>query len=184
MRSIQGWLGNVLALVLLAGCSSMNTISDGNDKHLMLQGHDPVTYFTLGKHVPGSAAIKTEHNGVTYRFSSPENRDLFAQNPTKYVPQYGGFCSNGAVYGIPWGGDADSFKIVDGRLFIFGGQKSREYWSMDQQHNIELGDHYWETEMKDRSAFMQRWKRLVFRVPHYKTGKELEAEWQARQNKG
>jgi YHS domain-containing protein len=175
------WAYAALLLLALQACSSMNTISAGGDRKLMLKGHDPVAYFTDGKHVLGKPDIKAEHNGVTYRFASAEHRDLFVGNPLKYAPQYGGFCSNGAVYGIPWGGDPDTFKIVDGRLFIFGGHKSMDYWSMDQKRNLQLGDQYWETEMKDRSAVLQRWYRLVFRVPHYKTGKQLEAEWQQRQ---
>jgi YHS domain-containing protein len=190
MPSIHGYsASNVLlrcaALLLfgLQGCSSMNTISDGADHKLMLKGHDPVAYFTDAKHVLGDPAIKAEHDGVTYRFANASHRDAFLKSPAKYVPQYGGYCSNGAVYGIPWGGDPDSFKIVDGRLFIFGGHKSKDYWSMDEKRNIELGDHYWETEMKDRGALMQRYYRLIFRVPHYKTGKQLEAEWQARGQK-
>ena len=172
----------LLAWLTSAGCSSMNTISDGADRSLMLKGHDPVAYFTEGKPVPGRPDIKVEQDGVTYRFSSENNRNLFAQSPAKYTPQYGGYCSNGAVYAIPWGGEPQNFKIVDGRLFIFGGQKSLDYWSMHQKANIELGDNYWKTEMKDHSAFWQRWKRLLFRVPHYKSGKALEAELQALQS--
>ena len=171
----------LLVVAVSAGCSSMNTISDGADRNLMLMGHDPVAYFTEGKSIPGSPDIKVEHGGVTYRFSNENNRNLFARSPAKFIPQYGGYCSNGAVYAIPWGGEPQNFKIVEGRLFIFGGQKSLDYWSMQQKTNIELGDRYWESEMKDHSAFWQRWRRLVFRVPHYKSGKELEAEWQLLQ---
>jgi hypothetical protein len=54
---------------------------------------------------------------------------------------------------------------------------------MEEKRNLELGDQYWKDEVKGSNPFIQRYKRLVFRVPHYKSGKELEAEWQAKQGK-
>jgi YHS domain-containing protein len=171
------------AMLALAACQTFNTTSDGADANLMLRGHDPVAYFTDGKHVPGSPGIKAEHEGVTYRFASAGHRDLFVKEPAKYAPQFGGFCSNGIVYAIPWGGDPDAWKIIDGKLYIFGGESSRRYFLMDERRNLELANAYWENEVKGTSPRVQTAKRLVFRVPHYKTGKELEAEWQAKNAK-
>jgi YHS domain-containing protein len=174
----------LLAAAGLGGCSSMtaNTIADGADGKLMLQGHDPVGYFTARKHLPGNPTIKTVHEGLTYRFVSEENKQAFLQAPNKYIPQYGGFCSNGIVYAIPWGGDADTWEIIDGRLFIFGGQSSKNYFLMDRDRNLALADKYWADEVSGKNPVIQRYKRLAFRVPHYKSGKELAAEWQAKQS--
>jgi YHS domain-containing protein len=182
---VTGPLLAMLTLLLVQGCAGFtaNTVSDGGDKHLGLKGHDPVAYFTDGKHLPGDANIKMDHDGVTYRFTSEAHKKMFAENPNRFAPQYGGFCANGIVYGIPWGGDPDTWRIVNDRLFIFGGEASKRYWSMEEKRNLDLGDQYWRDEVKGSSPFMQRYKRLVFRVPHYKTGKELEAEWQAKQGK-
>ncbi len=174
------WL---LILASVVGCSSMtaNTIKDGEDAKLMLQGHDPVGYFTERKHIPGSSSIKTVHEGLTYRFASEANKQAFLKEPAKYIPQYGGFCSNGIVYAIPWGGDADTWEIINDKLYIFGGHGSKNYFMMDQKNNLALADKYWSEEVSGKNPLIQRYKRLVFRVPHYKSGKELEAEWQARQ---
>jgi YHS domain-containing protein len=155
-------------------------VSDGADSKLMLRGHDPVSYFTASKPTLGSAEFKTEYQGVTYRFANAANRDLFLKAPDKYAPQYGGFCANGATYAMKWGGEAENYEIYNDRLFIFGGQKSHDYWTMDKAKNVEYADGYWKNEMKDATARLQTWKRLVFRVPHYKTSKDLEAEWQAK----
>ncbi len=173
------WFLLCLTFLFVQGCSTMNTVSDGNDSKLMLKGHDPVSYFTAPKPALGSAEFKTEHQGVTYRFASAANRESFLQSPEKYAPQYGGFCANGATYAMKWGGEPENYEIYQGRLFIFGGQKSHDYWTMDKAKNVDYGDGYWK-DMKDSSARLQTWKRLVFKVPHYKTGKELETEWQAK----
>ncbi len=42
--------------------------------------------------------------------------------------------------------------------------------------NIALADKYWKAEVSGSNAFIQRVKRLLFRVPHYLTGRELAAE--------
>ena len=170
-------------LLTLAGCATHNTVSDGADGKLMLKGHDPVSYFTLDKPAPGNPGIKADHEGVTYRFMNEENRALFVKSPDKYKPQYNGFCTNGLVYAIPLGGNHDTYKIIDGRLFMFGGGNSKKYFEMDQQRNVTLAENYWKTEVQNSIPRLQSWKRLLFKVPHYKTNKELAAEWEARQAK-
>lgn len=174
-----------IVATLLAACGSVgpyNSSADGDDSVLMLKGHDPVAYFTIGKHTLGKPEIKATYEGATYRFASEEHKTMFSKEPAKYLPQYGGFCSNGIVYGIPWGGDPDTWKIINGKLYIFGGEGSRKYFLMDEKKNLQLADQYWASEVKNANAFRQRYYRLVVRVPHYKTGAQLEAEWQQAQN--
>jgi len=176
------------AAVLLAGCAPMftqspgeglspvNAVADGDDKHLILFGHDVVSYFTDGRHAMGSPAHKSVYKGVTFRFASAEHKKLFDTDPAKYVPQFGGYCANGIAYGIPWGGDADTWKIIDGKLYIFGGTGSRDAFLLDEKGNVALAQKYWKEEVEGSNAFWQRSKRLVIRVPHYKSGKELADE--------
>jgi len=170
-------------VVALGACSSVgpyNTKTDGADSELMLTGHDPVAYFTMGKHTLGSPEIKAIYDGTTYRFVNQQHKALFTANPTKYVPQFGGYCTNGVVYGLAFGGDPDTWQIIDGKLYMFGGAGSRKYFLMDEKKNLSLAHQYWTTELKGSSGIM-RYYRLAARVPHYKTGAQLEAEWQQKQ---
>lgn len=167
-------------LAFIAACGSMNLVSEGGDSNLMLRGNDPVAYFIVGKAVPGNAAIKVEHRGATYRFASEDNRRMFITSPERFVPQFGGFCTNGMAYAVPIAGDTDNFKIIDGKLYMFGGYRSKLYFEMDQERNLKLADHYWETEVRDSSWRLQSWRRLLFRVPHYKTNAELAEEYEKR----
>ncbi len=173
----------LILFALLPACATKNVVSDGSDEQLMLRGNDPVAYQTLNKAVRGDPQIKVQHDGVTYRFSSEEHRQKFLAAPEKYVPAYAGFCASGAPYALKANIGADTFKVVNGRLYLFGGPRSRRHWEMDQQKNIELGDWYWEHETRDRPFRPQNWYRYTFRVPHYKTDAELEAEWQRRYGK-
>jgi YHS domain-containing protein len=158
------------------GLSPVNAVSEGEDKHLMLFGHDVVSYFTDHHHQLGSPQIKSVYKGVTFRFASAEHKQMFDAAPEKYIPQFGGYCANGIVYGIPWGGDADNWEIIDGKLYMFGGQGSHDAFNLDPKRNLALAEKYWKEEVDGSNAFIQRTTRLIFRVPHYKTGKELAEE--------
>ena len=179
--SIWGWALVAVALLLLQGCGTTRNVTtlDG-DSRLMLRGNDPVAYFSEGRPVSGKAELRAEHDGLSYRFASEANRNAFRQNPQKYLPAYAGFCASGAPYALKAAIGADIFKIVDGRLFLFGSERARRHWEMDEKKNIELGDYYWENESKDVPYRVQNFKRYVFRVPHYKSDDQIEAEWQAR----
>jgi hypothetical protein len=158
------------------GLSPVNAVSDGEDKHLLLFGHDVVSYFTDKRHQLGSPQIKSVYKGVTFRFASAEHKKMFDAAPERYIPQFGGFCANGIVYGIPWGGDADTWEILDGKLYIFGGRGSHDAFMLDVPRNMALANKYWNEEVNGSNAFVQRSKRLVLRVPHYKSGQELADE--------
>ncbi len=158
------------------GYSPVNAVEQGDAKHLMLFGHDVVSYFTEGTHKQGDANIRTVHKGVTFQFSKAEHKALFDAAPEKYLPQYGGYCANGIVYGIPWGGDANTWRILDGKLYIFGGAGSRDGFLVDPVKHIALADKYWKEEIAGSNAFIQRTKRMVSKVPHYKSGEEVAAE--------
>ena len=171
----------------LAGCTALtaqnpsgslkpvNAVADGEDSGVMLKGADVVAYFTQNQYVQGVPQFKSNYQGVTFRFSSAANKALFDKEPMKYQPQYGGYCADGLVYGIPWGGDADTWRMVNGKLYIFGGAGSRDAWLLDEPRNIGLADKYWKEEVEGSNSFWQRSKRLVFKVPHYKSGSELAA---------
>lgn len=173
-------------VLMLSGCTAMeaqnpssplkpvNAVQDAGDAHVMLKGHDVVAYFTEGKHALGSLQFQSLYEGVTFRFASAAHKALFDADPAKYLPQYGGFCSNGIVYAIPWGGDADTWMIRDGRLFIFGGAGSKAAFMLDVPGNIALADRYWADEVHGSNSFVQRTRRLILRVPHYKSGAELQ----------
>jgi YHS domain-containing protein len=170
-----------LAAALLAGCGgAVSVVPEGDDANLMLRGNDAVAYFTAGRPLPGRGDIKTDHHGVTYRFASEENKRQFITNPGHYAPQFGGFCAKAMAYSVPDPADAGTFKIIDGKLYLFASPRARLHFEMDQERNTKVANHYWETEVRDSNWHLQSLKRLVFRVPHYKSNAELDEEYARR----
>jgi YHS domain-containing protein len=89
------------------------------ENKIAIQGYDPVAYFN-GKPLKGKKEISTNFEGVIYYFSSVTNRDTFLKKPMSFEPQFGGWCayalgSSGEKVEI----DPGTFKILDGKLFLF-----------------------------------------------------------------
>lgn len=184
-HSLRAWLLLLLATLALGGCGAMsaqnpsgkyspvNAVGEGDSGRLMLKGADVVAYFVDGQYLPGDPKFSSEYEAITFRFASAEHKAMFDKAPTDYLPQFGGYCANGIAYAIPWGGDADTWKIIDGKLYIFGGQGSKDAFELDERKNLAFAEKYWQEEIKGGNSFLQRVWRLVVRVPHYQSGDEL-----------
>ena len=90
------------------------------DDDIAIDGYDPVAYFKTNKAVKGKKDLAVNHQGVTYYFSSVDNKEDFKRNPSQYEPEYGGWCayamgSKGEKVSI----DPETFKIINGKLYLF-----------------------------------------------------------------
>lgn len=89
------------------------------DKGLAISGYDPTGYFS-GKAQKGKKEFAYTHQGVNYQFANANNLETFKMNPSKYEPQYGGWCAyamgaNGEKVKV----NPETFKIVNGKLYLF-----------------------------------------------------------------
>ncbi len=176
-----GWLGVAAVLsASLAGCATLASLLGGEEPGLMLDGHDPVAYFIAGRPMPGRDDISARHLERTYRFATDENRRQFITRPDRYVPQFDGLSAAGMMYALPEAASPETFKIIDGRLYLFASPRARLYFEMDQERNLQLAARYWETEVRDTPRALQALKRSVLRVPNYKSESELDAEYERR----
>jgi peroxiredoxin Q/BCP len=113
---------------------------------LALSGYDPVPYFTQNKAVKGSPELGSTYRGVTYRFASEENRALFAENPEKHLPTYGGWCATAMAKGKKVEIDPENFKVSNGRLFLFYNgifANARNDWDKDEAVQMKKADANW-----------------------------------------
>jgi len=112
-----------------------------------LQGYDPVSYFQ-GKPIEGEDKIFYTFRGVNYHFSSSTNRETFKASPEKFEPAYGGWCAyamgeNGEKVKV----DPETFKIVDGKLFLFynfWGNNTLKSWNKNEPVLKANADRHWQ----------------------------------------
>jgi len=124
----------------LAQKSAVNTGFIGN---VAVEGADVVAYFTQGRHVEGTWEHSHLWNGADWRFSSAENLRLFAENPEKYAPRYGGYCAYAVAQGSLASIDPEAWSIVEGRLYLNYSKSVRETWLKDVQGYIKQADRNW-----------------------------------------
>ncbi|MEP7317370.1 MAG: YHS domain-containing (seleno)protein [Panacibacter sp.] len=117
------------------------------EKGLAIQGYDPVAYFTQNKAVKGAKQFATLAEGVTYYFSTAENKDLFVKDYKKYEPQYGGWCAYAmGATNEKVEIDPETFKIVNGKLFLFYHtwvNNTLNKWNKDEANLKAAADKNW-----------------------------------------
>jgi YHS domain-containing protein len=116
-----------------------------------LMGYDPLSYFT-GKPKNGSAQFTYKYHGVSYKFSSDKNRQLFMSAPEKFEPAYGGWCA----YAMGTSGekvevDPETYKIIDGKLYLFYNayfNNTLPKWNAKEKHLLKQAESYWQNIYK------------------------------------
>jgi len=109
-------------------------------KGAVANGYDVVAYFN-NKATKGNKEFSTKYDGVTFRFSTQENKNTFKKNPKKYIPEYGGYCA----YAIGKTGERVSinpktFEIRDGKLYLFynsWGTNTLELWQKEGAEDLK-----------------------------------------------
>ncbi len=147
-------LALIFVITALSGLSKTQAQADVRKKqfniskdNVAVQGYDVVAYFTKGKALQGNKDISIVTDGITYYFSSTQNKDLFKVNPSKYEPQYGGWCAyamgaNNEKVEI----DPETFKILDGKLFLFYHtwvNNTLTKWNKDEPNLKKKADANW-----------------------------------------
>lgn len=119
---------------------------------LAIDGYDPVAYFVSGKALEGKKELSANIGGVTYRFVSASNRDLFQKDPQKYEPQYGGWCAYAmGATGEKVEIDPETFKIIDNKLYLFYNayfNNTLKKWNTDEANLKKKADDNWKKVTK------------------------------------
>ncbi|ELS02138.1 hypothetical protein Xen7305DRAFT_00018490 [Xenococcus sp. PCC 7305] len=127
--------------ILLAQANSSTTFYE--EEGIAIRGADPVAYFTEGKAVIGDKNFSHQWGNTTWLFKNSQNRDLFAQNPEQYAPQYGGFCAWAVSQNYTAPIDPEAWKIVEGKLYLNYNKGVQRRWAKDIPGNIQKGDQNW-----------------------------------------
>lgn len=117
----------IKSAILVIAIIMTSSISFGQDKKanniddskIALQGYSPVSYLDLGLAQRGTKQFKTVHKEVVYYFTSADQKASFDKNPSKYLPQYGGFCAFGVYVGAKFRVDPNKFVVSNGKYYLF-----------------------------------------------------------------
>lgn len=136
-----------VAYVPAAGAGKL--VYTGSFGTTAIKGYDPVAYFTEGKAVKGSEEFTHEYKGATWQFATAEHRDLFAATPTKYEPQYGGWCAYAMADGKKFKIDPNAWQIHEGKLYLNYNAKIQKIWISERAKRIADADANWNKIVAD-----------------------------------
>ena len=135
-------LSILIALTMLAPAHAEDIFMKRSWSHAV-GGYDVVAYHTQSEAVVGNDAYQTELHGVTWRFSSQANLDLFLANPDQYRPHYGGYCAWAMASGKKAAGDPNVWHIYEGNLYLNVSPGIKRKWLKDIDGFIERADAQW-----------------------------------------
>jgi len=133
-------LGIVL-MTVLGGYAQKGEIFTSEGK--AIKGYDPVAFFTQSMPVKGDENFQYNWKKSTWLFSSKENLEKFKADPEKYTPQYGGYCAYGTSEGHKAPTQADTWTILDNKLYFNYNRKVKELWIPNQLALIHKADSLW-----------------------------------------
>lgn len=111
-------------------------------------GFDVVSYFSEGRApLTGLSDHAAFHNGMSYYFASSANRDLFLSDPTRFAPQYDGFCAYAMARNMEARGDPRIYRVVDGRLYFNLNAEIHEKWEHGLAEAIASADANWRSRV-------------------------------------
>lgn len=132
------------ALLLSSYSFAANIEVNANTNDVAIKGYDTVSYFTKGAPTKGSDEYTAAYNGAIYHFASADNRDTFKANPTKYVPQYGGFCAMGVAMNQKFDTDPTAWYISDDKLYLNLNKNVQSKWLTDVPGFLETAQGNWD----------------------------------------
>jgi len=134
----------VLAVLLM---TLLGHTARSDEPKLSISGYDTVAYFTDGRPVQGKAEFEYLWHRLRWRFASSEHRDLFVKEPSRYAPQYDGYCAMGTTNDEAAHKDTvdpEAWAIVDGKLYLTHNQYWLEVWREKAEEYIKRADASWQ----------------------------------------
>ena len=151
-RTILSKLIGMMSFILLL--SSSQILADDSPIYLgffsdkAVSGYDTVAYFTENKPVKGNKKYTFKYMEAIWYFTSQDNLDMFKANPTKYTPQYGGYCAWSVSQGYNASGDPEQWTIVNDKLYLNYDLEIKERWLKKRDSLITDADKNWPGVLK------------------------------------
>jgi YHS domain-containing protein len=136
-------LAAFVILVTFSTIAAAKELLNLDSNGVAIQGYDPVAFFTDNRPVKGNSQFQADYHGAKYYFASAEHKAAFDNEPSKYEPQFGGYCAYGASHGSKAPIKIEAWQIVNGRLLMQYDLDIKDKFNKDQQGNLRKADGNW-----------------------------------------
>ena len=140
--SLAGFLMSALMATHALAGDPQKMINTGPD-NVAIKGYDTVAYFTEGQPMKGKPEFVYSWNDARWHFVNTTQRDLFAANPERYAPQFGGHCSMALSRDEVKVIDPEAWAIVDGKLYLSYSKPGIQKFRQNAAENIKKAEENW-----------------------------------------
>ena len=112
-------------------------------KGIALNGYDVVAFFEKRQAIRGSRTYSIKWKGLEWWFINNQYRDLFTENPEKYLPQFGGYCAFGVANGYKAPVKPAAFTIVENKLYFNFAKYIQKRWLENMDQKIAEAEKRW-----------------------------------------
>ena len=139
----------LLLIFVSSSAQALDHIYTGYFNNKAVSGYDVISYFDEKKQVKGSSQYQLSYKDANWYFSSQSNLNKFKANPSKYAPQYGGYCSWAMSNNDESPGNAPFWDIYNGKLYLNYDQEVKDKWSLNKDEFIKKADIIWANKEKE-----------------------------------
>jgi YHS domain-containing protein len=141
---MKNMLKSLVAFALLSvSALAADLVNVSGASNVAVSGFDPVAFFLDAKPVNGSPFIIAEYQGATYFFATEAHKSLFAGDPAKYAPQFGGHCAYGVAINKVLPVDISTWQIRSGKLYLNLNPDIRVKFDADFAGNVAKAQQNW-----------------------------------------
>jgi len=137
-----------LASALTSHAGELSAPVNKDEYGVAIKGYDAVAYFENGRAEKGNPTYEYVWQDARWFFTSAGHRDRFAAAPERYAPQYGGFCATGMAAGVLYEVDPETFRIIDGRLYLSYNHSAQVKFLANAATNIQQANINWDRKIK------------------------------------
>ena len=130
-------------LVIPAVAGNLGTMINKGPDDVAILGYDTVAYFTVGRPVKGNSSFAFSWQDAKWHFASAKHRDLFAANPERYAPQFGGHCAMALTRGEVKVIDPEAWIVSEGKLYLSFSKKGINMFRQNVAGNIKKSEDSW-----------------------------------------
>ena len=108
---------------------------------MAIKGYDPVAFYTQDQAVMGVNEFSYQWQQVQWQFVNQKNKQAFIEQPNKYAPQYGGYCSFAVSQGVTADINPQVWHLEDQKLYLFMDEMVKVQWL--KEAGREVADANW-----------------------------------------
>lgn len=123
--------------------SEPRTLLNIDEAGVAIGGYDPTSYFLDSSPRKGSPALSRTFQGATYYFIDADHKNAFEKNPSRYVPQFGGFCGYAASINKVSPVNPEIWQLVEGKLVLQHTPEAYQLFNEDVPQNYAKAEQNW-----------------------------------------